>query len=119
MTSSVEGQTAYLPPYAKESGHETATTASLTSVEAAKAELAANNEKDVAMETSDEKDAAAVDAAAVGEDNKSEEVADDDGADYLPMGPKLYLIVFSLMMAVFCVALDNTVSFTLPKIKLV
>lgn len=113
MTSSVEGQTAYLPAYAKESGHETATTASLTSVEAAKAELAANNEKDAAMETADEKDAAVVDVAAVGEDNKSDEAdADDDEADYLPMGPKLYLIVFSLMMAVFCVALDNTVSFS-------
>ena len=29
---------------------------------------------------------------------------------YLPLGPKLYLIVVSLMLAVFCVALDNTVS---------
>jgi hypothetical protein len=105
MTSQVEGQSVYVPAYAKEAGHETATTTSLTSVEAAKAELAnANvNEKDIAMET-DEKDAAALDV-----DENSEELADDDEADYLPMGPKLYLIVFSLMMAVFCVALDNTV----------
>lgn len=110
MTSQVEGQSVYVPAYAKESGHETATTTSLTSVEAAKAELANANEKDIAMET-DEKDAAALDV----DDNKSEELADDDAADYLPMGPKLYLIVFSLMMAVFCVALDNTVS--LPKTR--
>ncbi|KFY09134.1 hypothetical protein V492_05588 [Pseudogymnoascus sp. VKM F-4246] len=107
MTTPVEGQTVYVPPYAKESGHETATTTSLTSVEAAKADLAAANERDVSPETADEKDVAVV----VDEDTKSEEpVADDDEADYLPMGPKLYLIVFSLMMAVFCVALDNTVS---------
>lgn len=109
MTSPVEGQSVYAPPYVKESGHETATTTSLTSVEAAKADLAnanANDEKDVAVEM-DEKDATVIDA-----DTKSEDtaVADDEEADYLPMGPKLYLIVFSLMMAVFCVALDNTVS---------
>jgi hypothetical protein len=109
MTSSVEGgQTPYVP-YAKEAGHETATTASLNSVEAAKAEAALANEKDVAVETDlkDEKDATVVDADIKDEDS----VADDDAADYLPMGPKLYLIVFSLMMAVFCVALDNTVCF--------
>lgn len=109
MTSSVEGQSVYAPPYAKESGHETATTTSLTSVEAAKAELPIAGEKDIAMET-DEKDVT-VDNT----DDKSVELADDDAADYLPMGPKLYLIVFSLMMAVFCVALDNTVSPPSPK----
>lgn len=104
MTSSVEGQTPYVP-YSKEAGHETATTTSLTSVEAAKAEEAfANNNKDVAAET-DEKDATVVDKDIKDEDS----VSDDEEADYLPMGPKLYLIVFSLMMAVFCVALDNTV----------
>lgn len=96
MTSSVEGQSVYLPSYAKDAGDETATTTSLTSVEVAKADLASADEKDIAMET-DDKDAPV-------------ELADDDAADYLPMGPKLYLIVFSLMMAVFCVALDNTVS---------
>ncbi|OBT58605.1 hypothetical protein VE04_01686 [Pseudogymnoascus sp. 24MN13] len=112
MTSQVEGQSVYVPPYGKESGHETATTTSLTSVEAAKAELANANEKDIAMET-DEKDAAALDV----DDNKSEELADDGAADYLPMGPKLYLIVFSLMMAVFCVALDNTIiAVAIPRI---
>ncbi|OBT79326.1 hypothetical protein VF21_01842 [Pseudogymnoascus sp. 05NY08] len=111
MTSQVEGQSVYVPPYAKEAGHETATTTSLTSVEAAKAELANANEKDIAMET-DEKDAAALDV-----DGQSEELADDDAADYLPMGPKLYLIVFSLMMAVFCVALDNTIiAVAIPRI---
>ncbi|ELR02715.1 hypothetical protein VC83_08414 [Pseudogymnoascus destructans] len=111
MTSQVEGQSVYVPPYAKGSGHETATTTSLTSVEAAKAELANANEKDIAMGT-DEKDAAALHL-----DDKSEEVADDDEGDYLPMGPKLYLIFFSLMMAVFCVALDNTIiAVAIPRI---
>ncbi|KFY49808.1 hypothetical protein V495_00459 [Pseudogymnoascus sp. VKM F-4514 (FW-929)] len=115
MTSSVEGgQTPYVP-YSKEAGHETTTTASLNSVEAAKAEAALANEKDAAVETDvkDEKDAAVVDADIKDEDS----VADDDAADYLPMGPKLYLIVFSLMMAVFCVALDNTIiAVAIPRI---
>ncbi|KFY01036.1 hypothetical protein O988_02960 [Pseudogymnoascus sp. VKM F-3808] len=115
MTSSVEGgQTPYVP-YSKEAGHETTTTASLNSVEAAKAEAAQANEKDVAVDTDvkDEKDATVVDADIKDEDS----VADDDAADYLPMGPKLYLIVFSLMMAVFCVALDNTIiAVAIPRI---
>ena len=37
--------------------------------------------------------------------------ADDsgDGTNYLPFGPTIVLITISLMAAVFCVALDNTV----------
>ena len=40
-----------------------------------------------------------------------------EGEDYLPPGPKLYLIVFSLMLCVFCVALDNTIlAVAIPRI---
>ena len=35
---------------------------------------------------------------------------DETTLNYLPMGPRLFLIVGSLMLAVFCMALDNTVS---------
>ena len=37
--------------------------------------------------------------------------------EYLPMGPRLILIVASLMLAVFCMALDNTIiAVAIPKI---
>lgn len=37
--------------------------------------------------------------------------------NYLPMGPRLILIVASLMLAVFCMALDNTIiAVAIPKI---
>lgn len=40
-----------------------------------------------------------------------------EGEDYLLPGPKLYLIVFSLMLCVFCVALDNTIlAVAIPRI---
>ena len=48
-----------------------------------------------------------------------ESAAENDATEgnYLPMGLKLYLIVFSLMLAVFCVALDNTIiAVAIPKI---
>ena len=41
----------------------------------------------------------------------------DSTENYMPMGPRLYLITFSLMLAVFCVALDNTVRSS-PKLRL-
>ena len=34
---------------------------------------------------------------------------DEEKDEYLPMGPRLILIVASLMLAVFCMALDNTI----------
>ncbi|KAL9635997.1 MAG: hypothetical protein Q9164_003115 [Protoblastenia rupestris] len=34
---------------------------------------------------------------------------DETTLNYLPMGPRLFLIVGSLMLAVFCMALDNTI----------
>lgn len=37
--------------------------------------------------------------------------ADDETAAFYPMGIKLVLITISLMLAVLCVALDNTVSY--------
>ena len=42
-------------------------------------------------------------AAVVNASNEEEE------DEYLPMGPRLILIVASLMLAVFCMALDNTI----------
>ncbi|KAJ6028745.1 Sucrose symporter plant, partial [Penicillium herquei] len=33
---------------------------------------------------------------------------DEDSHNFYPVGPKLILITISLMLAVFCVALDNT-----------
>jgi hypothetical protein len=99
MTTQVEGQTAYVPEN-KELGNETTTTSSAASVDAEKADRAmAEENKDAVFET-DEK-AAPVEAA-VDDDSDGE-------ADYLPIGPKMILITISLMMAVFCVALDNTV----------
>lgn len=39
-----------------------------------------------------------------------EAIARDEGSHgFYPIGPKLILITISLMLAVFCVALDNTV----------
>jgi hypothetical protein len=33
----------------------------------------------------------------------------DDAANFMEMGPRLYLIIASLMLGVFCVALDNNI----------
>jgi hypothetical protein len=105
MTTQVEGHTAFVPyGTEKELGNETTTTSSAASVEGEKADMATANENDVPVET-DEKSASA--PAPVDPGVESD---DDPEADYLPMGPKLILITVSLMMAVFCVALDNTVS---------
>jgi hypothetical protein len=56
-------------------------------------------------------------------ENVSEKDADnavdapDDSANHLPMGPRLYLIVASLMLGVFCVALDNNIiAVAIPRI---
>ncbi|TVY93799.1 Efflux pump [Lachnellula willkommii] len=41
----------------------------------------------------------------------------DDEAGYLPMGSRLYIIIFSLMLGVFCVALDNNIiAVAIPRI---
>lgn len=104
MTSPVEGHTVFVP-YPKESGNETTTTSSGTSIDAAKAEAnLAAAEKDAATGRDDND--ATVEAD---ETTSAESAGNDDEADYLPLGTRLYLIVFSLLMAVFCVALDNTV----------
>lgn len=48
-------------------------------------------------------------------DAQNEKTDDEDGT--MPIGPKLILITFSLMLAVFCVALDNTIiAVAIPKI---
>lgn len=104
MTDPVEGQTPYVPSHKE--GHETATTSSAASVDREKAEAnIVAQQEDPVFETTDDKVAPV--AAANNDDDDS-----DGEADYLPMGPKIILITVSLMMAVFCVALDNTVSCT-------
>ena len=50
-------------------------------------------------------DTEAAAAAAAAADPSSGEETDN----YLPIGPRLFLIVASLMLAVFCMALDNTI----------
>lgn len=45
------------------------------------------------------------------EDNMA---ADEMPHTFYPIGPKLILITISLMLAIFCVALDNTVGFAAP-----
>ncbi|TVY22562.1 Efflux pump [Lachnellula hyalina] len=41
----------------------------------------------------------------------------EDGGNYLPMGPRLYMITLSLMLGVFCVALDNNIiAVAIPRI---
>lgn len=41
----------------------------------------------------------------------------NDSENYLPFGTQLALITFSLMLAVFCVALDNTIiAIAIPRI---
>jgi hypothetical protein len=48
---------------------------------------------------------------------KEEIEKEEEEIDYLPMGPKLYLIILSLMLTVFCVALDNTIiAVAIPRI---
>ena len=43
--------------------------------------------------------------------------SNEETDNYLPMGPRLILIVTSLMLAVFCMALDNTIiAVAIPKI---
>ena len=110
MTDPVEGQTPYVSEHYKE-GHETATTSSAASVDREKAEanMRAQQEDPVFETTGDDK-VAPVDAAAANNNDNDDDDSDGE-ADYLPMGPKIILITVSLMMAVFCVALDNTVGF--------
>jgi len=47
------------------------------------------------------------------EDTDATDVSDN----YLPMGPRLYLIIASLMLGVFCISLDNNiVAVAIPRI---
>ena len=41
----------------------------------------------------------------------------DDEANHLPIGPRLMLIVASLMLSVFCMALDNNVRWLLETVE--
>ncbi|KMU79283.1 hypothetical protein CISG_07714 [Coccidioides immitis RMSCC 3703] len=51
------------------------------------------------------------------ENEKSSIDEKGDGVDYLPIGLRLIGIVVSLMLGVFCMALDNTIiSVAIPKI---
>lgn len=95
MTASLEGKAAYVPS-TKESAHDTTSTSSAISVDVTKADGVDVN-------------GAPVPDATVEKSPEAAAAVDDDETSYLPFGPTIVLITISLMMAVFCVALDNTV----------
>ena len=42
--------------------------------------------------------------------------SESENHQFYPVGPRLIMVTISLMLAVFCVALDNTVSFMIGTI---